>query len=370
MEQIILGVILSFLTTLFAIPKIILVSEKKKLFDNPDDVRKLHKKPISSLGGLGIFLGFILAVLLTVNFFQVREFQFYIASFIIIFFVGIKDDIMELSAIKKFIGQALVAFILMFKAHLLITDMHGFLGLTYIYPTFSYFLTFFTIIVTINAFNLIDGVDGLAGSLGLISCLFFGTFFLLNGNIPYALIGFGFAGSLLAFLTYNFQPAKIFMGDTGSLLIGVVTSIMVIKFIETGSSVSAYSVVATPAVGIAILLLPLMDTLRVFATRMLDGRSPFSADRNHLHHLLLDRGLSHRNVTLVCAGASIVFAFAGFALQSIGTTALISLLVVCFFSGIYAISLAPIKVSMRVIKNKKTVGLQQDTNKYASAKVV
>src|SRR5437868_2717151 len=112
MEQILLAITLAFLTTLFAIPKIIMVSEKKSLFDNPDAVRKLHKKPISSLGGLGIFLGFILSILLTFNFFRVHEFQFYTACFVIIFFVGIKDDIMELSAIKKLIGQALVACIL------------------------------------------------------------------------------------------------------------------------------------------------------------------------------------------------------------------------------------------------------------------
>lgn len=366
MEQILFAGILAFLTTLFTIPKIIYVSEKKNLFDSPDDIRKLHNKPISSLGGLGIFLGFIISILLTGHFFQVYEFQYYIASFILIFFVGIKDDIVEISALKKFIGQSLIACILMFKAHLLITNMDGFLGLTHIYASFSFFLTFFTIIVIINAFNLIDGVDGLAGSLGLISSLVFGTFFLVNGNIPYALLGFGFAGSLIAFLIYNFQPAKIFMGDTGSLLMGVVNSILVIKFIQSGADYTSLSVTAVPAVGFSILMLPLMDTLRVFGIRILHGLSPFNADRNHIHHLLLDKGFSHRNITIICCGINIIFIVAAFLLQKTGNTWLIAGFISCFFIIIYSIKKIPVKVPMRVIKNESNIFVKSKGDRYTS----
>jgi UDP-N-acetylmuramyl pentapeptide phosphotransferase/UDP-N-acetylglucosamine-1-phosphate transferase len=265
---------------------------------------------------------------------------------------------------KKFFGQLIVAGILMFKAELLITNMHGFLGFYQMDATFSYFLTLFTIVVIINAFNLIDGVDGLAGSIGLISCVVFGTFFLVNNNIPYAVLGFVFAASILAFLIYNFQPAKIFMGDTGSLLLGLVNSILVIKFIETGSSYSAYPITATPAVGFAIILLPLMDTLRVFSIRILDGRSPFSPDRNHIHHLLLDRGLNHRSVTLTCAVTCAVFAAVGFLLQGVGTTWLIGGLMSCFFVGIYALHITPAKVKMKAIKGEK-----ETENRFEEKKV-
>jgi len=357
MEQILFAGILAFSITLFAIPKIIYVSKKKNLYDNPDAVRKLHKKPISSLGGIGIFLGFIVSILLTGDLFQVRELQYYIACFILIFFIGIKDDIVEISAFKKFIGQTLVAFILMFKAHLLITDMHGFLGLMHINTSFSCFLTYFTLIVIINAFNQIDGIDGLAGSLGMISSLVFGAFFLVNGNIPYALLGFGFAGSLVAFLIYNFQPAKIFMGDTGSLLIGVVNSILVIKLIQIGAGYNVFSMSAIPAIGFSILLIPLMDTLRVFGIRILHRRSPFSADRNHIHHLLLDRGMSPTRITLICSGASILFIAATFLLQHIGTTGLIVSLIACFFLIIYSITLVPVKLSLRIIKTDTDIRL-------------
>src|SRR6478672_11940904 len=189
MEQIIIGGVFAFLVTFYAIPVIIQVSDAKKLYDVPDE-RKVHKDPIPSLGGLGMFAGFILSLLLTISFTSVinpaPEFQYYIAATIILFFVGLKDDIMDISPLKKFFGQIIVATILIFKAKLVITSMHGFLGLQTLEAPTSYLLTYFTIVVVVNAFNLIDGVDGLAGSIGLVSSTIFSVLFLVNGDIPYA----------------------------------------------------------------------------------------------------------------------------------------------------------------------------------------
>jgi UDP-N-acetylmuramyl pentapeptide phosphotransferase/UDP-N-acetylglucosamine-1-phosphate transferase len=285
------------------------------------------------------------------------------AAILLIFFVGIKDDILILSPMKKFMGQLFVAAILMFKAKLLITDMGGFLGLQTINETSSYFLTLFTIVVIINAFNLIDGVDGLAGSLGFITSAVFGIFFLINGNIPYAIFSFGFAGSLLAFLIYNFHPAKIFMGDTGSMLIGLVNSILVIKFIQSAPGYATYPIIAAPAVGFAIMLLPLMDTLRVFGIRIIHGRSPFSPDRNHIHHLLMDKGMNHKMVTLTCVAINSIFIVTGFLLQSIGTTYLILGLIACFFAGIYGLYLSKSRVKMRVIKGDADLSYPESKSK-------
>jgi UDP-GlcNAc:undecaprenyl-phosphate/decaprenyl-phosphate GlcNAc-1-phosphate transferase len=351
MEQIVIGGLLAFLVTFYAIPVIIKVANEKKLYDEPDDKRKIHTSPIPSLGGLGMFIGFTISLLLTINFWKdAPEFQYYIAAFLVIFFVGIKDDILILSAGKKFLGQLIVAGILMFKANLLLTNMQGFLGIYAISTTFSYLLSVFAIVVIINAFNLIDGVDGLAGSIGLITSLVFGTFFLINGNFPYAILGFTFAGSLLAFLFYNFNPAKIFMGDTGSLLIGLVNAILVFKFIETGSSYTVFKLDAAPAVGFGIMLLPLMDTLRVFGMRIMRGKSPFSPDRNHIHHLLLDRGFNHRSVTYTCAAATALVTATAFYFQFIGTTFLILGLVAGFFAWVYSLYLRRSRYKLRVIK--------------------
>lgn len=353
MEQIIVGGIVAFCLTFLAIPVIITVANEKKLFDEPDDNRKIHKRPIPSLGGFGIFIGFILCLLLSLNFStQAPEFQYYIAAFLITFFVGIKDDILILSATKKIIGQILVASILVFKAKLVISDMHGFLGVHGIDSFSSTFLTMFAMVVIMNAFNLIDGVDGLAGSIGLITSAIFGVYFVLNGNIPYAVLGIGFAASLLAFLHYNFHPAKIFMGDTGSLMIGLVNSILVVKFIEVAGTYMHYRIVAAPAVGFGILFLPLMDTLRVFAMRISRGKSPFSPDRNHIHHLLLDRGFNHKSVTFTCVAATGIVSALAFYFQFIGTTYLIAGLIVAFFAWISLLNFRKSRYKLRVIKGE------------------
>lgn len=300
-----------------------------------------------------MFVGFILSTLLTINFASdAPEFQFYIAAFLLIFFLGIKDDIMVLSATKKFVGQLLVAGILIYKAGLLITNMYGLFGVQELSPFCSYTLTIFAIVVIINAFNLIDGIDGLAAGLGLISSLVFAIFFLVNGNTPYAVLGFSFAGCLLAFLYYNFHPARIFMGDTGSLMIGLVNSILVIKFIQAGSTYTSYPVAAAPAVGFGILLLPLMDTLRVFTIRVIQGRSPFSPDRNHIHHLFLSKGFNHKSITIICVLSAVLISVASFTFQKIGTGLLIVALMFVFFSLVFWLSYKKSNYKLRVIKGE------------------
>jgi len=374
MEQIIIGSIIAFLVTFYAIPVIMKVAEMKKLYDVPDE-RKIHKQPIPSLGGFGIFVGFAVALLLMLDFSSMPSMQYYFAAFLIIFFLGIKDDIVILSAQKKFIGQLLVAAILMFKAKLLITNMHGFMGASSIPYTLQHFLTLFTIIVIINAFNLIDGVDGLAGTLALISSAVFGTFFLMNKDYGYAAIAFTLSASVLAFLIYNYNPAKIFMGDTGSMLIGLVNTILVIHFIETAGSAVNYKVTAVPALGFGILLLPLMDTLRVFGIRIMHGRSPFSPDRNHIHHILLDRGLNHRMVTLSLGLTSLLVIGLCFLGQyaGISTTVLILSLIALFFGGILALYLTRPKVHLHVVKDDdvknakvRLVSIFTETNSVAA----
>ncbi len=332
MEQIIIGAIVSFLAAYLAIPIVLRVAEAKKLYDLPDDERKIHKQPIASLGGIGIFIGFILSILLSSAVADKPEFSYYMAAATLIFFIGLKDDLINLSAITKFFAQIVISAILIFKGGLLISNMHGFLGIHEMPISLSYVITFFALIVIINAFNLIDGVDGLAGSIGLICSSLFALFFLLNKNIPYALLGFSLSAGLLAFLIYNFHPAKIFMGDTGSLLVGLVNAILAIKFIQTPNVNSYVNINCVPAIAFGILLLPLLDTLRVFSLRIFKRKSPFSPDRNHLHHLLLDSGLNHRQVTFTSIAISLLFIASTYYFQVIGTTLLILSQIVLFFT--------------------------------------
>lgn len=334
MFDILLSVIISFSISFLAIPVIITVAERKKLYDVPDE-RKVHIGPIPSLGGLGIFAGFIIAALVAIPFAQAAEFQYFMAAAFVIFFLGLKDDILIISPIKKFIGQVLAAFLIIYKGGVQIKSMHGFLGIQELPEMFSLLLTYFAVIVIINSFNLIDGVDGLAGSLGLMATTILGFYFMKIGAIPYSILAFSLAGSLLAFLIFNFHPARIFMGDTGSLLIGLLTSILVIKFINIASSPeTGLPLEASPAIGFVLLMIPLLDTLRVFAIRIFNRRSPFSPDRNHVHHLLLDRGFSHRSITLTLVSINILFIALAYQARTIGSTWLIVAVVSFFFAGI------------------------------------
>ena len=327
MDNILLSAALAFMITFFAIPVMIQVAKNKKLFDEPDE-RKVHKTVIPTLGGLGIFAGFIIALLMGTPAGFSSTLQYVVAAAVVIFFLGMKDDIMIISASKKFIGQLMAAGILIKFGGIHIDNMQGFMGFNEIPHFASIILSVFTIIVITNSFNLIDGIDGLAGSLGFLTTILFGVYFYYIGEMGFSVMAFALSGSLISFLIYNFSPAKIFMGDTGSLLVGLVNSILVIKFINSaGTATHSFPLQASPAIGFAILMIPLFDTLRVFGLRILDRRSPFSPDRNHVHHFLLDLGMSHRQITLSCVGANIGFILIAFLFRGMGTTAVIFILI-------------------------------------------
>lgn len=325
MENVIIATVLSFVITYFAIPVLIGVAELKHLYDEPDE-RKSHKSRIPTLGGLGFFAGFVLASAVCVPSQQAFPLQYLLAAFFIIFIVGMKDDIVGLSPLKKLVGQLVAAFAIIYLGNLQIRNMYGFFGIGELPYHFSLLLTYFTFIVVINAFNLIDGIDGLAGSVGMLVSAVLGAYFLYVNETLYAVMGFSLAAGLAAFLIYNITPAKIFMGDTGSLLIGLVNAALIVKFIEVaGNPAGKMPIQSVPAIAFAILIVPLFDTLRVFAIRMSRGRSPFTADRHHIHHYMLALGLTHSQATLVAVLSNIGFIMLAFSLQDMGTTYLLSL---------------------------------------------
>ncbi|HRP31762.1 MAG TPA: MraY family glycosyltransferase [Agriterribacter sp.] len=333
MEVILLATILAFVITFTAIPVIINVSDIKKLYDVPN-ARKIHAKPIPSLGGLGIFAGFIISCLITISLSNTPGFQYYFAAALVIFFLGLKDDILILTPMKKIIGQMIAAFIIIYKGGIVIQSMHGFLGVHELPEIISLILTYLTVIVIINSFNLIDGVDGLAAGLGIFTTLVFGIYFYFAGLPPYAALAFAMCGSLLAFLIFNRSPARIFMGDTGSLLIGLVNAILVIKFINiAGSPAAKIPLQSSPAIAISILIIPLFDTLRVFAIRIFNRRSPFSPDRNHIHHILLDRGMSHKAISLALLGVNMVFVALAYSIRFLNINLLVPIIVILAFGS-------------------------------------
>ena len=373
MLNVILTGSLAFVVTFLAIPAIMKIADEKKLFDVPDS-RKLHTTPIASLGGVGIFLGFFLSCLLTIATYQNTDIQFFFASAIVIFFLGLKDDILIISALKKFLGQLTAAAILIHLAGIRIESMHGIFGLGVLPEPLSYLISYATIIAIVNAYNLIDGVDGLAGSLGLLTTSIFGAYFFAANMPVYSLMAFGMAGSLLAFLVFNFNPAKIFMGDSGSLLLGLVNAILVIKFIAVADAPGALMPIeSTVAVAVSILIVPLLDTLRVFSIRIAKGRSPFVPDRNHIHHLLLDRGMNHRYVTVTCVGLNVAFIVMAYFGRALGSNLLLLLMLAASAAFVGILMLAKKTASTLVITssfqhlNSETV-IQPAATKIVSIK--
>ena len=334
MLDLVLTASVSFIICFLAIPVVLQIAELKSLYDEPDE-RKIHTYPVASLGGVGIFGGFLLASLLSIQGYINPEFQYFFAAALVIFFLGLKDDLLDLSATKKFIGQVIAASILIHLGGIRIDSMHGLFGFENLPEAFGLALSYLTIIVVINSFNLIDGIDGLAGSLGILTTSIFGIYFFLINQQAYALLAFAMTGSLLAFLIFNHHPAKIFMGDSGSLMIGLVNAILVIKFINIAQAPFVIiPIESAVAVGFAVLIVPLLDTLRVFSIRIYKGRSPFTPDRNHIHHLLLDWGLSHPAVTMSCLLINIAFVFMAYFGRFVGPTYLLMIMLALAFSGI------------------------------------
>jgi UDP-N-acetylmuramyl pentapeptide phosphotransferase/UDP-N-acetylglucosamine-1-phosphate transferase len=308
--DVILSLITAFSLTYFVIPPIIRVSHAKNLFDVPGE-RASHHVSTPRLGGVAIFAGVLFSVILWTPFKQYfGDLQYMLAAFILIFLIGVKDDIVGISLTKKLTVQILAAVIVMFKSNVMLTSLHGLVGITSIPVFVGAPLTVFTIIVIINAVNLIDGINGLSGTIATIVCLTLGIWFLLIKRYDLAILALSTAGSTIAFLKFNYTPAKIFMGDTGALLIGMICAILAIQFIELNSVLDdniPYKISSAPAVAVGILILPLFDTLRVFVTRIIRGKHPLHADRNHIHHLLIDSGLTHMQATALLAMINLVF---------------------------------------------------------------
>lgn len=301
MTSIVLPILTSFVITMITIPSIIKLASIKQFYDIPSDIKSHHVKT-PTLGGVAIFGSIVYTVVFWSSPWELAQLQHVIYAIMILFFVGVKDDLYKMVAWKKLLGQVVFAFILVHFAQIRITTFYGLFGINHLTTFPSYILSIFTIVVITNSFNLIDGIDYLAGAIGIQTSLCFGVWFYLMGLTQYSILAFSVIGSLLAFLYYNRTPARIFMGDTGSLIIGGILSLFALKFIEINRLMNKeelYKVLSVPVVTIAILIVPLFDTLRIFFIRVKERRSPFKGDRQHIHHLLLILGLTHAQTTVV-----------------------------------------------------------------------
>lgn len=334
------GFLLGFGIVVFTIPPLIRVSFAKHLYDTPNE-RKVSKAIVPTLGGVSIFIGFILSTIIATDGYIFDELKYLIAAVIIMFFIGLKDDLMDISAKKKLSVEIATACILIGLGNFRITNFQGAFGLHEINYITSFLITLITMIGLINAFNLIDGIDGLASGISIVISFVFGTWFLLAGHHAYGIMCFSLAGCLIGFFLFNVfgKKNKIFMGDTGSLILGVVMVILVIKFNELNINQNLpYAINAAPVVSIGILIIPIIDTLRVIFIRLSERRSPFSPDMNHIHHSFLKLGASHLQSTAYIVLMNILFIGFVFAFNQ---TMSINVLIISIFTLGFSIAYIP-----------------------------
>ncbi|WP_338875720.1 MraY family glycosyltransferase [Spirosoma sp. SC4-14] len=337
--------VLAFLVACFvsvvSIPVVIKISELKSLMEKPGD-RRSHSTPTPTFGGIAIFAAILIAYFLwpSIDQTDVYRTDLSVAGMTILFFIGIKDDLVGIDPNKKILFQVLAAMILIFFGDLRVDYLYGIMGLHHIDEVISILLTCFIFIALTNAINLIDGIDGLAGGIATIASGTFGAWFLLTNHFTMACLAFTLAGALLGFLRFNFsKTSKIFMGNTGSLIIGFMLAFFAVRFVSLNASYrfEPTAFFNAPIIAIVILIVPIFDTLRVFLVRILARRSPFSADRNHMHHILLDNGLTHAQATAVLCGTSLLNTILFFLLHR-NITNTQSLLILGGLFGLYMVT--------------------------------
>ncbi len=327
-----LAFVFSFFISYLSIPSIIQVAQLKHLFDEPDK-RKLHKTKIPTLGGLAIFAGMTVSTLLFTNISKTPELQYVLAAILILFFIGIKDDIIILSALSKFLGQILATIIIVWFGNIRIESFGGIFGIHNLPYLASISFSMLTLLVIINSLNLIDGIDGLAGTISFIVISAYAAWFYKAGFNEELIFSLAAMGALLAFLRYNITPAKIFMGDTGSLLMGTIIGVLTIKFVALNRhTIEEHKFHSAPVLAISILIIPLFDLARVFFVRILNGKSPFNPDKIHVHHKLLDLGLNHLQATFLLSTVNVMFICFVFVFQKYNITYLfLSIIIIAVF---------------------------------------
>ncbi len=333
---VLLSAVTAFWVAYKAIPIVIRVVVRKNLMDEPDGKRKIHTHRIPTLGGIGIFAGFFFASTIMTSLMGYDIHPLFVVSTVLLLLTGITDDLIHISPNKKLIAQIIGAVLAIVGSTVLIDNFGGIFGIDSVPVWIAYPITVFAFIIVINAYNLIDGVDGLAAGLGMVIASTFGGFFLLNQNYEMAIYSFGLVGALGGFMMYNFNPARIFMGDTGSLVVGFTLAFLGLQYQGlSGVDTIWISGEFASIILVSVLIIPLYDTLRVVVIRTKRGVSPFSPGKEHVHHVLMGYGFNHRKtaIYLIAAnmfliGFTIILAASGININAIFALLLVACLIV------------------------------------------
>ncbi|MBN8576837.1 MAG: undecaprenyl/decaprenyl-phosphate alpha-N-acetylglucosaminyl 1-phosphate transferase [Cytophagales bacterium] len=336
----------AFLTAFLFFPVFIKVLTQWKLFDSPGR-HKIHSEFTPSMGGLAILLGALVALMLGFSFAEWVTYRYFFIALALMFTIGLRDDILALTPRQKLYSQFLPILILVILDR---TFFHSTYGLATVqFPVWvGMGITIAVVVVLTNAYNLVDGLDGLAGTIGLLILASYGTWFFLIDETTLSLIAFCFVGALAAFLYFNWQPSRIFMGDTGALLIGLLISYLTIKFIHINFHLpedNDYKFKASVATAVYVLIVPVFDTLRVIILRLRQLQSPFKADRNHLHHQFINIGFSHARAVVAIASINLIFLFLALLLRNLGNGWILAIALLICLSINFTLKFAQAKMA-------------------------
>lgn len=348
--------ITSFLITLLLLPKIIKVVHFKRLMDEPTE-RSSHVQKIPSLGGIAFYISIVLGLYFLHDEKNIHEIMSLIPGLLILFIVGLKDDLVVLSPFTKLMAQVISISFVLVEPTFQVQHLYGFLGFDNVPMYVLLPITGFVMLAVINSFNLIDGIDGLASIVGIIIFSILGSLFYMLHMYLYLGISLVLVGSLLAFLRFNIsKDKKIFMGDTGSLVLGFMIAVLVIRLFATPQAdlrSLPFMLENLPLVILSVLVVPFFDTTRVFTVRLIKKQNPFSPDRNHVHHILIDYfKFSHIKASLVIGIINLLFTTVFLILSSVlSSLSIIFLMIVIFLTVAYSLY----RLNIMVKKMRKSV---------------
>lgn len=350
--KVILSFVLSFVLTFMAIPKIIRVAYRKQLMDIPGK-RSAHSQKVPRLGGIAIY--FSIAIVMSIfSADMLYSIPFFAVAMILLFFIGLMDDLLVVAPTKKLMTQLLSATLIVVGSDIRIESFFGLFGIFELAYWFSVLLSIFIIVLLINSYNLIDGIDGLAAGVGILISLSFVFIFFRVYEYSMGYLAIGLLGALLAFLYFNLSSQyKIFMGDTGSMVVGFLIAFMAIKFINL-SSYDWVRIENAPVIAIAILIVPLIDTLSVIIIRLMKKQSPFIADKNHIHHRMLRLGLSHLQSTILICLANVMIIVLAYILRRLNIVWMLTCVVgAALFLSYLPLVIGELLQKYKIVKNEK-----------------
>ena len=348
------ALLMGFVINQFFSTKALIIAKRKELFAEVNH-RSSHSTPIPAFGGISLFVVFVCAALTMLGIGTSHTLGFIVLSAFILFMSGLKDDLMGTSARTKLLVQIGTAVLVLLNSELTVTHLSGFFGIGEVTPVVGFLVSLSFIVFLVNAYNLIDGIDGLAGIIAIIAFSVFGAYYYVNDDIFLTLIMVSMIGALISFLTWNFADSKrkMFMGDTGSLVIGFILAVNALIIIAAQPVNPDPLFVPQNAVIfiLSILVIPVLDTLRIIVIRLSNGQKPWVADRNHMHHLLLDKGLSHKQATFCLGGLQVIAILGYIGVNNLGPIAQ-HLFVLCLYST-YAAMFFSASVTRKLGENGK-----------------